>query len=637
MVKKTHFWNSYYFLLLIIVIVAALLRFWDYGNIQFMHDELSALFRLQYDSLGDVIRYGVIEGDTHPAGVQIFLYYWTMIFGFSEMAVKLPFIVAGLLSIVIVYEIAKIWFDDITGLFSAVMLASTQFFVMYSQTARPYISGLFLTLMMVYFWSLYFFRKRKVIYLVFYVLFAALSAYNHHFSLLFAALVGITGIFLIDRKTILPYFLSGITIFVLYIPHLPIFFAQLNKGGIGYWLQKPDPAFFTDFLSYLIHYSYILLIIVIGVIIVLLFTGKQVSFRKQLSKRLILLIWFITPILIGYIYSVLVNPVIQYSMLIFSTPYIYIVLFSFHRKVPHKVIRLLVFVLLVANVLTLIYQRQHYKVYYHQPYEELFKTALLENDNVTVIDDCVGYYHEYYFNKFSKEAPFITKKDIGEGLCVFDSVVSAIKTDYVVTHALTGEELSIVKQYFPYQKGYKDGFTYEIYTFCRKPEKGTKESESLVTYDNLTSKKGNWKDLSDYIVCDSTEDTYYYIDNQEWGPAIELSFDTILKREAGIIDFSAQIKLNDESGKVLLVIAVTDSDKETIRWKGINIAEYCPEKDIWTKVTVSSDMHGVILNRSYDDKTIIKANVWNVSKKPVKVKDLKLTVRPLNKMRYNLY
>ena len=61
-----------------------------------MHDELSALSRLQYDNIYDVVKYGVMLGDTHPAGVQVFLYYWIKFGGTSEVWVKLPFILSGI-------------------------------------------------------------------------------------------------------------------------------------------------------------------------------------------------------------------------------------------------------------------------------------------------------------------------------------------------------------------------------------------------------------------------------------------------------------------------------------------------------------------------------------------------------------
>ena len=77
--------------LVLIIVVAAVLRFFNYAEIPFTHDELSALSRLYYDNFSTLIREGVMP-DGHPAGIQVFLYYWVRFFGEDEWIVKLPFV-----------------------------------------------------------------------------------------------------------------------------------------------------------------------------------------------------------------------------------------------------------------------------------------------------------------------------------------------------------------------------------------------------------------------------------------------------------------------------------------------------------------------------------------------------------------
>ena len=175
----------------------------------------------------------------------MFLYYWTKLFGSEAWVVKLPFTVLGILSVWLTYIIGRKWFNESVGLISSAYVASIQFTVMYSQMARPYISGLFLSLLMIYFWSNLIMNPDRnfVRNFTMYIISSALCAYNHHFSLLFAAIVGISGIFLIQRRFLMKYMLAGVLIFVLYIPHLRIFFYQLNVGGIEEWLGKPGNDF----------------------------------------------------------------------------------------------------------------------------------------------------------------------------------------------------------------------------------------------------------------------------------------------------------------------------------------------------------------------------------------------------------
>ena len=433
-IRKFPLSNKYeYYLLSIIILVGGFIRFWNYGDMPFMHDELSALSRLQFDNIFDVIKYGVMLGDTHPAGVQIFLYYWIKLGGTSEIWVKLPFILSGILSIWLVYKIGKLWFSSAVGLFASAMISTTQFFVMYSQIARPYSSGLLITLIMVLFWSLYFFEKRSYRYLIPYVLFSALAAYNHHFSLLFAAIVGFSGvIFIKSKKDLLQYGLAGVIIFILYLPHLKIFLHQLSEGGIGGWLSKPEWSFVFDYFNYMVHFSILnWIVLIIIIIVVVSMRGNSFLIKDSILKRALLIIWFILPVTIGYLYSVLRNPIIQYSMLIFSTPYIYIYIFSFQKRIKPIIISILIIVLMSVNIYVLVNERKHYMVFYKQPYQELFNTSIVTNSDkdVHIIDDCIPYFHDYYFDKYNGTVDYFTKRNNNISLLEFSSYVDSIKND----------------------------------------------------------------------------------------------------------------------------------------------------------------------------------------------------------------
>jgi len=202
-------------LLFIILIVAVILRFWNFPNIPFMADELGALARTHFNSFNDLINKGVLT-DTHPAGIQVFLYYWTKLFGYSEMAVKFPFIITGIISIYFIYKIAAYWFNNTVGLIISSFMAVLQYMVMYSQIARPYIGGMFFSILMVWCWTNYLFNSnpKKTKWLIGYIVFSSLCSYDHHFALLFAATVGITGIFFLKKNTYKGYLIAGLSIFV---------------------------------------------------------------------------------------------------------------------------------------------------------------------------------------------------------------------------------------------------------------------------------------------------------------------------------------------------------------------------------------------------------------------------------------
>lgn len=254
-------------ILALIIVVSIILRFFNFSEIPFTHDEFSALFRLDFDSFSELIFKGV-KIDGHPAGIQVFLYYWTKLFGFEEWVIKLPFAFFGIIAIYLIYLIGKKWFNESVGLISAAFLSSIQFTIIYSQIARPYISGMFFSLLMIYYWSNIVtspnkkFTKNSILF----ILASSLCNYNHHFSLLFATLVGISGLFFIQRQFLVKYIICGIIIFILYIPHLNIFFYQLKIGGVEGWLGKPDSDFLFEFIYFIFHYSKLVIFLILGLV-----------------------------------------------------------------------------------------------------------------------------------------------------------------------------------------------------------------------------------------------------------------------------------------------------------------------------------------------------------------------------------
>jgi 4-amino-4-deoxy-L-arabinose transferase-like glycosyltransferase len=103
--------NRSYLILFLITLAAAFLRFYKLGSFSLSNDELSALNRLQFSNFHDLITQGVVP-DFHPALVQVFLYYWTKLFGLSPFVVRLPFILLGIASVPLAFMLAKRWFNQ---------------------------------------------------------------------------------------------------------------------------------------------------------------------------------------------------------------------------------------------------------------------------------------------------------------------------------------------------------------------------------------------------------------------------------------------------------------------------------------------------------------------------------------------
>lgn len=244
-----------------IAIIGIILRTYHFFGQPFTFDELSATSR-QYNSVSELIKIAVIEIDFHPAGTHLFIYAWQHLFGNAEWVVKLPFLLMGIGCIFLTCKIGKEWFNETCGLIAAVFISTLQFTISYSTIARPYISGLFFSLLMVHCWTNYFFNSKKnnLINISGFILAASVCMYNHYFSFLFAMIVSFSGLFFLTRQNWKYYFIAGGIIILLYLPHLHITLIQLGKGGLGGpdgWLGPPDNDFFLKFIGYIFHYSYL--------------------------------------------------------------------------------------------------------------------------------------------------------------------------------------------------------------------------------------------------------------------------------------------------------------------------------------------------------------------------------------------
>lgn len=361
-------------LLGLILLVAAVLRLWKLGQIPFMHDEFSALFRLRFDTFRELIRYGVAEGDSHPAGVQVFLYYWTKLVGWNAFWVKLPFALMGIASVFLIYVVGKQWFNRKVGLLGAAIFAVSQFTVFYSQLARPYAAGLFFVLLTTCFWNKILFDTKKpaVGTVVGFAVSAWLAALAHNFSAAQAGLIFLTGLFFLKKERRLAYWLGGADALLLYAPHLPVFYQQtFVNGGIGGWLAKPELSFLPDFFRYTMNYAPLFLFAA-GFLVIFPFILQKPEKRRK-PIRWAPVAWFIIVFALAFVYSLLREPIIQYSTMLFCYPFFVLAALSFYRNntMTRAQTAIAVTCILFIGAMTLITNRQHYDLMYHQGYDQI--------------------------------------------------------------------------------------------------------------------------------------------------------------------------------------------------------------------------------------------------------------------------
>ena len=162
-----------------------------------------------------------------------------------------------------------------------------------------------------------------------YVLASAGCIYSHYFSFMMAGIMGFTGLFFVKKEGARFFIFCNIIPLLLFIPSIPIFRQQFGYKGIGGWLPPPDGSFLPRYLFYGFNESWMLVFFFSGLLL-----GQALlksPLRNWKKFHTISLTWYMLPFLTGYLYSVYISPVLQYSTLLFSFPFIIIFLFSFFR------------------------------------------------------------------------------------------------------------------------------------------------------------------------------------------------------------------------------------------------------------------------------------------------------------------
>ncbi len=636
----------------LILIVSIFLRFYHFTLIPFNTDELSALYRARFNNFHDLIYNGVLI-DGHPAGVQVFIYYWIKCFGNSEFVVKLPFMIMGVLSVYLTYRIAKTWFNSTVGLIASAYISTLQFTVMFSQIARPYSSGLFLALLTVYFWTHFIFnhknKKTTLQYLIGFVFFGALSAYNHHFNLLFLLIISISGLYFIKKKNLTLYIVGGVSMLLLYIPHLQIFFYQLHVGGVGGkdgWLGAPDYTFPYQYLKFIFHYSkleiiFTFLLVLTGIV---LFIRNYKSFDKTKFNYIILsFFWVFLPLFIGFYYSRMVAPVLQFSVLIFSFPFMIICLFSFFPEVNKYFKTALISLILLINIYTLSVERKYYQLFYHQGYRECalqIKQIYDESHkNIPVLVNgygkfFMGYYEKLYNTKFN-----CTHFNIDDITTLeFSKFVKEQTSDEIILAGIVNTPLyfyDIIRESYPCLIKKSMGYGYEMFYFS-KHDSNIPEQKFIYYCNDFKYRinKGiidSKQDLNKYI---SSTYSYGFNNNKEWGPTFSTPIYNIISNKYNNLHISFKFYPKDSTTNPLLVICTQDTLGNTINWQGI------PLKTLFTSYDDVQNLYYAVRLADFnlkDKNTLLKVFIWNKNKEIFDISDIEIWTEEGNRYIYSLY
>jgi 4-amino-4-deoxy-L-arabinose transferase-like glycosyltransferase len=287
------------------------------------------------------------------------LHYWTVLVGRSEVTLRLPSAVFGVLAIPLLYLVVVRLFDVTTAMLSAAVLTMSLFQLRYSQEARMYELLALLSLASLYL-LVRLLSQARTWQVGALAVVDALVVYTHHYgALLLIAEAGYVVMRALvrdlDGPVVRRWLVSRAVFAALVLPWALIFVNQLHKVGEYPWLPPVTWRSLYDVLVFFAGSSWSL-----AILAVLVLTGlavrpglfRRLGARRGLTRddRGYLLLWwaFAVPVLLAYGYSALASPVFGQKYLIGSSvPFLVLAVLG-ARALPGRVLPVLGLALAVA-------------------------------------------------------------------------------------------------------------------------------------------------------------------------------------------------------------------------------------------------------------------------------------------------
>jgi len=608
-------------MLLAIILVAAIMRFYGLEDLSLSNDELSAIARTHQPDLSAHFENSVKKGDFHPAGVQTFIYFWKSTLGSDPFWLRFPFVICGILSVLLTFVVTRRWVGIYAALTAAALLATMEYPILYSRLVRPYAPGLLFSLFTLYFWSKIILSKKdehisKGQYLGFVVSLSA-SMYIHHYCALFVGILGLCGLFFVKKTNRKGYILAGAASLLLYLPHIGITSYQMGIGGVGGddgWLPPPEEGWLGEYLDYALNGS-LMTAALVGLLLFKWIDSRE--YKGQIKFVVFSLLTGFAMIFIAYWYSIYRNPIFQHSILIFSFPLLLVVI-SFLITPARKNLALVTTgIVLLSGILTTSISNAFYTTEHFGDFKTIAEktaawTSEYGQEKITFAASVnAPYYTQFYLQDSVPFGTYLVK--VEEDLFVFDSLVTNSRTPYFLfswsTIETRPEAYAIIRRQFPYLIKDDEHFNSRVSLFSKLDgDLQVHLSELSYSFDDGWTKRAN-----DTLIWTLASD-------EEYGSTIEVPLS-----ELGYSSGNARLHLSADVrydiGTELILVIETSVDGERIDWRGMNADHFHPEADKWKTIHLVKEF-----NDKTDAFTVVKVFIWSPKNAPVDLKRLHLTL-----------
>lgn len=315
--------------------------------------------------------------DNHPPLYYLLLKFWTQLFGYSEISLRFPSILFGVATIYLIYLISvNIFKERKLGILAALLLATSQFHIYYSQEARMYSMAAFLAALSVYaFMRLAEFENNFKYWLIFSMSITALIATDYMPVFLLPVFFIYSIIVKKDYKWWLKLVMSFVPLLVCGLFWMPIFLRQLAGGAwllntVPTWKDVAGGANIKDLLLVWIKFSLGRITIfnkafyyIVVILSSLPFIISFVKHLKGMKQNTPVNLWFFIPLILAFGVSFFV-PAFIYFRFAYIIPAFYLIIASGILKFKNIIFRGILYVsILVINIFSWTY-------YIGNPYQQ---------------------------------------------------------------------------------------------------------------------------------------------------------------------------------------------------------------------------------------------------------------------------
>lgn len=361
----------------IILGIGLALRLISLNQSLWLDEAINVMAAKSFSFFGMLTQYAV--ADFHPPGWFAILWFWGKLFGYSEVAVRIPSVIFGVLTVYVTYLIGKKLVSKNLGLLAALLLSINPLHIYYSQEARMYaLAALVVAVNILIFTKIIKGERVSLILLVISNLGILLSDYVAYF--IFPAQL----VFLLVTKRIeivKKWILALVGALALGSLWLPVFLTQLDTGAIassklptwkfvvGGFDFKTLPLTFVKFIIGRISLVDKVIYAAVLLPVVSLFGYLLWKGMKNLSNlpRNLLIAWVIIPPMIATIVSFFI-PVYSYFRILFIVPGFVILIangiLSFKDKLRYGFLAAVILIEIFCSLLYLLnpyYQRDDWK------------------------------------------------------------------------------------------------------------------------------------------------------------------------------------------------------------------------------------------------------------------------------------